>query len=197
MKSWQIIVPVGLAAAGAAVFALASKKNGGEKPAKAKADPKAKKAEIKNAKTGSYSFVSGYTDASTVEVKLTYNGETQSFDVIEEEFPVYSSDSHVGVFYGVEFDMQLEYANYYSGEDFAAMTDGLKARYGEVNAVSFNGNNGVSYIDGDVLCICLPIPGDAYSYILCSVMKHKDCKTELKDMAKHAEVETLLGTIAF
>ena len=65
MKAWQIALPIGLAAAAAAAVAIISGKKNAEKPS-APAKGGAKKAEIKNAKTGVYSFVSGFSDASTV-----------------------------------------------------------------------------------------------------------------------------------
>ena len=82
--------------------------------------PAAKKpAPAAQLKTGSYSFVSGYKDAATVEVKVGYDPERFSFAVIEDSFPAYSSDSHVAVIYGEDFTAQIEYAGYYHGEDFA------------------------------------------------------------------------------
>ena len=72
MKKWQIIAPIGIAAAAAAAVLAMRKKpqavsrrkvrTGGEKSAPA--------AQLK---TGSYSFVSGYKDAATVEVKVGYD----------------------------------------------------------------------------------------------------------------------------
>ena len=99
MKAWQIALPIGLAAAAAAAVAIISGKKNAEKPS-APAKGGAKKAEIKNAKTGVYSFVSGFSDASTVDVSVKYDGDKQSFDVIGEEFLTYSSDSHVAAIYG-------------------------------------------------------------------------------------------------
>ena len=61
MKEWQIALPIGLAAAAAAAVAIISGKKNAEKPS-APAKGGAKKAEIKNAKTGVYSFVSGFSE---------------------------------------------------------------------------------------------------------------------------------------
>ena len=131
MKAWQIALPIGLAAAAAAAVAIISGKKNAEKPS-APAKGGAKKAEIKNAKTGVYSFVSGFSDASTVDVSVKYDGDKQSFDVIGEEFLTYSSDSHVAAIYGDEVDMQLEYAGYYSGEGFAELSAGIKNKFNAV-----------------------------------------------------------------
>ena len=121
MKKWQIIAPIGIAAAAAAAVLAMRKKP--QAAADAKPAPAAKKpAPAAQLKTGSYSFVSGYKDAATVEVKVGYDPERFSFAVIEDSFPAYSSDSHVAVIYGEDFTAQIEYAGYYHGEDFAAMS---------------------------------------------------------------------------
>ncbi len=196
MKAWQVAVPVGLAAAAAAAAALILGKKGGDKAQGAKA-PAAKKVEYKNPKTGVYSFVSGFNDAATVEVNVTYNGDKHSFDVIGEEFLAYSSDSHVAVIYCSEVDMQLEYAGYYSGEGFAEMSETAKNKFKGFGTVSYNGLDCIRYLDGDAMCVCLPIPGDAYSYILVTVLRHNDCKTPITEIHTHPEVEGILGSIEY
>ena len=86
MKKWQIIAPIGIAAAAAAAVLAMRKKP--QAAADAKPAPAAKKpAPAAQLKTGSYSFVSGYKDAATVEVKVGYDPEHFSFAVIEDSFP--------------------------------------------------------------------------------------------------------------
>ena len=127
MKKWQIIAPIGIAAAAAAAVLAMRKKP--QAAADAKPAPAAKKpAPAAQLKTGSYSFVSGYKDAATVEVKVGYDPERFSFAVIEDSFPAYSSDSHVAVIYGEDFTAQIEYAGYYHGEDFAAMSAAARGK---------------------------------------------------------------------
>lgn len=197
MKAWQIALPVGLAAAAAAAIVVISGKKTSEKPASPAKGGGVKKAEIKNAKTGVYSFVSGFSDAATVDVSVKYDAEKQSFDVIGEEFLTYSSDSHVAAIYGDEVDMQLEYAGYYSGEGFAEMSEGIKNKFKEFGTVSYAGLDCIHYLDGNELRICIPIPGDAYSYILVTVLKHGDCKTPVAELYAHPEVQALLGSVEF
>lgn len=196
MKAWQIAVPVGLAAAAAAAAAVILGKKGGDKSQGDKA-PAAKKAEYKNPKTGVYSFVSGFNDASTVEVNFTIDGDKHSYDVISEEYLAYSSDSHVAVIYCSEVDMQLEYAGFYNGEGFAEMSETAKNKFKGFATVSFGGKDCIRYLDGDAMCICLPIPDDKYSYILVTVMKHNDCKTPLTELHNHPEVAAVLGSVEY
>lgn len=199
MKAWQIAIPVGLAAAAAAAVAVisGSKKGDDKSTAKKAKSPAAKKAEFKNPKTGVYSFVSGFNDAATVNVNVTYDGDKHSFDVIGEEFLAYSSDSHVAVLYCSEVDMQLEYAGFYSGEGFAEMSETAKNKFKGFGTVSYNGLDGIRYLDGDAMCICLPIPDDKYSYILVTVLKHNDCKTPLEEIYSHPEVDAVLSSVEY
>ena len=101
MSKWKVIAPLGVLAAGAAAAAvLLKKKDGGSAP-KAAAPAAKKAAETeKLMKTGEYSFVSGFKDARTVEVRLDYDALRFGFDVIGEDFLTYSSDSHVAVVSG-------------------------------------------------------------------------------------------------
>ena len=197
MKKWLIIAPIGAAAAAAAVL-LSKKGKGGEpKQAKPAAGKKQAKPAITKPKTGVYSFVSGFSDASTVDVSVKYDGDKQSFDVIGEEFLTYSSDSHVAAIYGDEVDMQLEYEGYYSGEGFAELSEGIKNKFNAFGTVTYAGIDCIHYLDGNEMRICLPIPGDAYSYILVTVLKHGDCKTPVAELYTHPEVGAILDSIEF
>ena len=193
MKSLKIILPIGVAA-GAAAFAL-TKKKGGAKGEKGAA--KGKAAVMKNAKTGVYTFLSGYRDPVTVDVKIDYDSVKYTFAVIEEDFIAYTSDSHVAAVYGADFRMQLEYAGYYGGEDFAAYSKVVKEKYSGFEEVKYGENAGFKYTDGDSLCFCFPIAGDEFSYILVTVIKEKDCKVEFEDMPKHPDLELMLASIKF
>lgn len=193
MKGIKIIAPVAIAA-GAAAAVVLSKKSGGKGEAKGSAKGAAK-AVIKNAQTGTYSFVSGYRDPVTVDVTMDYDSVKYSFAVIEEEFLSYTSDSHVAVVYGDEFNMQIEYAGYYNGEDFAAYSNVVKEKYSGFAEVSYGENAGFKFVDGDSHCICFPIAGDDCSYLLVTVIKGKDCKMEFEDIPQHADLCAMLGTL--
>lgn len=192
MKKWQIIAPIGLAAAAAAVV-LAMRK-APQSSAAAKAAPSASKpvppAELK---VGSYSFVSGYKVAATIDVKIKYDPARFGFAVIEDGFPAYSSDSHVAVVYGEDFTAQLEYAGYYSGEDFAAMSEAARAKFSGFGEVSFGAHRGIRYVDGDCICICLPIPDDDYSYLLVTVIKAEGSDDTLDELQENEDLAAILG----
>ena len=107
MKKWTILAPLGLAAAGAAALLLLKKKPEA-KAASVKAAPAKKPAPAKapaNLKTGSYSFISGFQNAVTVDMTLDYDADAFSFAVVEEGFLSYSSDSHVAILEGEDFSL--------------------------------------------------------------------------------------------
>lgn len=191
MKSLKIIVPIGIAA-GAAAFVLTKKKPAAKGEAKG---AKGKAVTMKNAKTGVYTFLSGYRDPVTVDVKMDYDSEKYTYEIIEEDFIAYTSDSHVAAIYGADFRMQMEYAGYYSGEDFAAYAQVVKEKFSGFAEVKYGENAGFKYTDGDSLCFCFPIAGDEFSYILVTVIKEKDCKVEFEDMPKHPDLELMLASI--
>lgn len=204
MKKWKVIAPLALSAAGAlaAAAAILLKKPEAEEaaapaPAKAKAKPAAPKAAVKNLLTGSYSFISGYKDAATVEVTLDYDADKYSFAVVEEDFLSYSSDSHVAVMYGEDFNLQLEYAGFYGGEDFAAHSAAVSAKYQGFAPVSYGAVQGVKYIDGDNVCLNLAIPGDAYSYLLVTLIKNPDYDEDFTTLPDHPDVAAILSSLQF
>ena len=174
MSKWKVIAPLGvLAAAGAAAAAvLLKKKDGGSAP-KAAA-PAAKKAAERETlmKTGEYSFVSGFKDARTVEVRLDYDALRFGFDVIGEDFLTYSSDSHVAVVSGEDFSFQMEYASFYKGEDFALITSAAAQKYA---------------------CFCLPV--DEYSYLLLTLLKAEGCDKTVEELAESDDLGAILSTL--
>ena len=172
MKKMKWIALTGLAAAGAAAAALLYlKKQPAGESAPAKKDAAGKTAPSVPLREGTYSFVSGYQDAATVEATIAYDPEKFSFSVISEEFLNYSSDSHVAVLYGEDYHVQLEYAAYYRGEDFEALTRAAQEKYQGFSPAVYGDNRGFRYLDGDSFCFCFPIPGDAHSYVLLSAIR--------------------------
>ena len=200
MKKALILAPVGLAAVGAVVF-LAKKKPGGDKPAgEKKAAPaksggkgKAKAAAPQDLKSGSYSFISGFKDARTVEVSMEYDAAAVSYAVISEDFLTYSSNSHVAAIRGDEYSIQLEYAGYYSGEDFAALKKSLAERYQDVKDVAFGANKGLQFIDGDNVCMAFPV--DEFSYLLVTIIKGKEYDDPFTTLPDYPPVAAILASI--
>ena len=198
MKKWTILAPLGLAA-GAAAALLLLKKKPAEKAAAPKSAPAKKDAPKApaNLKTGSYSFISGFQNAATVDMTLDYDADAFSFAVVEEGFLSYSSDSHVAILEGEDFSLQLEYAAYYSGEDFAAHRAALEEKYQTRGEIECGVHKGLWVLDGDNIVIHFPIPGDAHSYLLVTVQKTPDYDDEITTLPNYAPLRVLLSTIRF
>ena len=193
MKNNKLLAPLALAAGVATLL---------KKPAQSAAAPAAAPAPKapaapKTRMVGTYSFISGFQNAVTVEMNMDYDGEKYSFVVIEDEFPSYSSDSHVAVVYGEDFNMQLEYAAYFGGEDFEAHCRHLGEKYQGIQPVRYGNLEGVSYIDGDNMCLNLVIPGDANSYLLVTLMKNPDYDEDYTTLPSHSDVGYMLSSLRF
>ena len=185
MKKYKLIAPLALGAAAALAAGVAALL---KKPAEAAESDRC---------VGSYSFISGFQNAVTVEMEMDYDSEKYSFVVIEDEFPSYSGDSHVAVVYGEDFNMQLEYAAYYKGEDFAGHVKTLGEKYQGIAPVRFGGVEGIRFIDGDNVCLALPIPNDASSFLLVTLMKNPGYDEDVSTLPDHPDLRYMLGTLRF
>ena len=192
-RKWKVLAPLALTALGALAAGIAALLQKVEKPAA----PSASAAKPANLKTGSYSFISGFKDAATVEMSLDYDPEKFSFAVVEDGFLNYSSDSHVAIVYGEDFNLQLEYAGFYSGEDFAAHCAALREKYQTRGEFVCGALEGLWVLDGDNVSIHLPIPGDAHSYLLVTVQKTSDYDDAVTTLPDYAPLRALLGTLRF
>lgn len=197
MKNYRLIAPLALAAAAAFAAGLAALLKKPVEKAVEAAAPKAQPAVPRVLMVGSYSFISGFQNAVTVEMELDYDSEKYSFVVIEDEFPSYSSDSHVAVVYGEDFNLQIEYAAFYQGEDFAAHCKSVGERYQGVAPVRYGALQGIRYLDGDNICLNLPIPGDSNSYLLITVMKTPEYDGELAALPDHPSLQAMLASLRF
>ena len=186
------LVGVSLAIAGAACAAIAAAvlKKPGEEDGKASkpvsyvpADPQ----------EGTYSFVSGYKNAKTVEVKYVYDAAKFISKIIEEEFLAYTSDSHVAAIYGEDFNIQLEYADYVSGEDYQKLAEHLAEKYKGFEPVIYGDNSCCRYFDGNNLCVCFP--AGEYSYLLATVIKNEGSDLDYLTMGDDARVSAILSSI--
>lgn len=194
MRKWKVIAPLALTAAGALAAGLASlrRKNGTEAPAAAgNAAPPAPGTLV----TGAYSFISGFQDAATVELTLRFDPERGSFAVVAEDYLSYSGASHVALYEDEDFKAQIEYVPYYAGEDFEAHARGLAEKYPDLAPVRYAALSGVRYIDGDAVCLCFPIPGDACSCVLFSLFRvKKDEEHPLAALPESPAVKALLDS---
>ena len=178
MNKAVILAPLALAAVGAVVL-VAMKKPAGEAPAAKKAAPakgKAKAAPAMDLKPGSYTFISGFKDAAMVEVGLQYDAASCEYAVIEEDFPAYTSDSH-------------------SGEDFAGLKKSLGERYEKIDDVAFGANKAIQFVDGDNICIAVPV--DQYSYLLATLIKGKEYDDDFRTLPDYPPVKAVLDSLKF
>lgn len=188
MKKWKIIVPAALVSVTALSFALARKKTA---PATDATPSKpANKLKPVNVSEGHYSFVSGFKDAVTVDVKVCYDADNFDFNVVEDGFLCYTGDSHVAVMYGSNINLQFEYTPFYSGDDFEKLREGCKDAHPGYACVS----SGFRYVDGDSVYICLPV--DGYSYLLITAMLSKGSELKFEDLADAPELAGLISGIS-
>ena len=124
-------------------------------------------------------------------------GEKFSYAVVEEDFLSYSSDSHVALLQGADFSLQIEYAAYFTGEDFPAHCAALAEKYQSFAPVRYGSVDAVKYLEGDNLCFCVPIPEDEHSYVQVLLFKDKGNDTPLPDMAEDPDLGAILSSIRF
>ena len=109
-RNWKLIAPLALTALGALAAGLSVllQKTENTAPASAgKAAPaKGPVRKAENQKLGSYSFISGFKNAATVEVTVPYDAETESFSVVEEDFISPSDDSHVALLWAEDYTLR-------------------------------------------------------------------------------------------
>lgn len=197
-RKWRVVAPLALTAVGALVTGVAVllQKTPKQEASEAAA-PAAKPVDPARCKTGSYSFISGFQNAATVEMQLPYDPQKHSFAVIEEEFLSESSDPQVAVLYADEFILQLESAAYYGGESWQAHCAALKEKHPELTACAYGENRGVWYRNGDNVAVNLTIPGDASSYLLVTIIKTADFDGEVTELPSHPELAALLSGLRF
>ena len=195
LRKWKIIAPLAMTAAGALAAGVATlaKKNAASQAAPAAQAPV--KIPVGALTKGVYSFVSGYQEAATVEVTLLFDAETTSFDVVSEEYFSYSSASHVALLRAADFDAQIEYAPYYTGEDYELFKKNLEQKFKGFGAVSYASLEGVRYRDGDSIVLCFPIPDDQHSYVQVMLFKHKDNDDPIEALPESAYVRAILDTM--
>ena len=202
-RLYRFLVPAAAAAAaaaaGAAVYvlrkkaALADQKDGagsGKVSAKAHYAPK-------TAKVGSYSFISGFKNAETVELSFSYDADAFCFSVVEEGFLVESGDSHVGILTGESFSAQFEYGTYYAGEDFARLRTELMSRHPDLEECSYGAHSALRFQDGDSICLIFPIPDDSSSYLQVSLLKAPDNDDPLSALPEDPALCFILASMSF
>ncbi len=195
LKKWKIIAPLAMTAAGALAAGIATLMKKTDAAPASPAASAAVKVPSGPLMLGSYSFVSGYQEAATVEVTLNFDPETTSFDVVSEEYFSYSSASHVALLRAADFDAQIEYAPYYTGEDYEVFKKNIEQKFKGFAPVRYAALEGVRYRDGDSIVLCFPIPGDRHSYVQVMLFKHKDNDDPIDALPESAYVRAVLDTM--
>ena len=148
-------------------------------------------------KEGSYSFISGFQNAATVEVRFLYDSSRFSCTVMEDGFLAESGDSHVAVLSGEDCSAQLEYGNYYSGEDFSQLKADLQAKHPDLKELVYGTLSGVLYQNGDNLCLDFPVPDDLSSYLHVTLLKEKGNDDPLSALPDYPYVASVLSSLSF
>ena len=190
MRKLFLIIPA-IASLAIGTFILAKKDNVDESDTNAINGTD--KGVLPNLKQGSYSFVSGFNDAKTVELRFTYDADRFSFRQIEDEFLTFTSVSHAAAVYGEDLSMQIEYSDYGSGEDLDAMADSLKEKQKGFANVLYGDNAGYMYYNGDN--VCFVFPATEYSYILITVIKEKNSDIDFRTIPENADIAAILESI--
>ncbi len=199
LKWMRFVLPAAAAsaaAAGAAVFLrrkVSSLSDAG-KPAPVPAAVSVSPISVREA---SYSFISGFQDAVTVEVCFPYDPERFIYEVAEDSFPAESGDSHVGVLRGDAFSAQLEYGSYYSGEDYDRLRQELSRKHSDLAEADYGPLSGLKFRDGDNLCLVFPIPEDPHSYLLITLLKSPDNDDELEALPDYPDLRFMLSSLSF
>ena len=186
------------AAVGAASYFLKKKllsaapaaASGTDSPSEAPASASARKEAV-------YSFISGFKDAAAVEFRFDYDADRFHYAVAEDDFLTESGDSHVGILTGEDFSVQFEYGAYYSGEDFALLTQELSSRHPDLDQAVYGGLSGVKFRDGDNFCLAFPVPEDVHSYLLITLVKAPDNDDELETIPEAPDFRGLLNSASF
>lgn len=195
MKKEYVIIASAAAAvsAGAAAAVILLRKKAPKKPKEKAAKKPAAKAEPKNVSSGSYSFVSGLKNAREVEAKISYNADRFMFKVIEDEFLTYTGDSHVAALYGDDYSVQIEYADYYSGDSFEKLASLLADKYTGFETLQYGPNTVYKYYDGSSVCFC--VGATEFSYLLVTAIPGKDSKVDYTELASEADLSFILASI--
>ncbi|MBR3293169.1 MAG: hypothetical protein IKI69_01930 [Oscillospiraceae bacterium] len=192
MKAWKVLMPVSLAAGLAAWLLM-------KKMPQPKAEQTQTPAESsqKPLPEGVYDFISGYENAHRVLVSIPYDPGRFTFSILSEEYPATSAASHVALLDGEEYRLQLEYASFYQGEDFAALARSSEAKYQGFRRWQHGENAGFSYLDGDDWRFAIEIPGDGDSYLLLTALRADAEAEDFVLLPDDAALQRLLAGLQF
>ena len=200
-RNWKILAPLTLTALGALAAGVSVLLQKTEDDASAPAAKPAKAVKpVRDPVTlslGTYSFISGFQNAATVELTVPFDPAAESFSVVEEDFISASDDSHVALLYGEDYNLQLEYGAYYGGEGWQAHCAALREKHPDLREVCFGENRGVLFLDGDVLRLDLPVPHDTASFVQITIQKTSAFDGAVTELAEHPALCEQLAGITF
>ena len=151
---------------------------------------------IKNPKSGVYSFASGYKDAKEITVTVTYDADKHAFGVVSEGYITDSGDSHVAIINADDFSIQIEYAPYYHGEDFAALEKSVEENYKNFGKVSFKNASGICFTNGGSYCMAFPAADSTADYVLATVvLMGDDNEDERVKLRSNPEMLAIMDTL--
>ncbi|MBO6014182.1 MAG: hypothetical protein J6P48_01825 [Oscillospiraceae bacterium] len=193
MKKWIWLLPAGAAVAAGAVLLI--RRNGKDVPGEKKAPVQTKKPyQMASPASGTYSFVSGFQNAKTVEVSFTYDAEKYVCREIEEEFPAPTSVSHAELISGEDFELQIEYTDFAAGEDFSGYTALLREKQKGFAPVRYGSNEGFRYYNGDNVCFVFPATG--FSCLLVTVILAKGSDLDYREIHDNEELAAFLAALS-
>ena len=196
MKTWKLLLPISLAA-GAAALLLKKKlprPGDGERTEEKKA-PSAEA--MQHMQEGQYEFISGYDNARHVTVCIPYDAARFAFSVLSEDYPAVSAASHVALLSGEEYQVQMEYAAFYQGEDFDLLAKSSEGKYKDFRLWRCGENEGFSYLDGDDWRVAVKIPGDNDSYLLVTALRLAAEAEDFAQLPDEAVFRELLAQLRF
>ncbi len=191
------VTAVGALAAGVSVLLRKNVAAAAPEAKDSKAAPKAILRDPAVQESGSYSFISGFQNAATVELTVPFDPGTEFFSVVEEDFLSASDVSHVALLTSEDYRLQIEYAAYYGGEGWEAHVAHLREKHSDLKEVSFRENAGVLFLAGDSLRFDLPIPEDNASFIQITIQKTPSFDGEVTELAQHPALTEQLAGIRF
>lgn len=193
MKRSLLIIPAAAVVGAAMAFASLKAKKLRNAAQKEEKTENAKPTAAENLQQGSYSFVSGFKETAELKVTLNYNPDKFFFDILDSDFPVYTSDSHVAFLSGEDFAFQLEYASYYGDEGFEGLCAREREKHPAAESISLAGTESLKFIEGDN--IVFTVPADSFSCIVINVIKDKGNDETLEELASEPALLNILNSI--
>ena len=203
-RAWKVLAPLavtGLGALAAGVTVLLQKvETAPAAPAAPAAKSAGEEAPARDPATlsfGTYSFISGFQNAATIEVGVPFDPATESFSVVSEDYLSPSDDSHVALLYSEDYRLQFEYASFYGGESWDEHVAALREKHPDLCGVLYGENTGVVLLAGDSLRLDLRIPDETASFLQVTIQKTPAFDGKVTDLITHHALVEQLADVTF